>query len=783
MLATLLTQYNLDGSVVPASGYIANRSGFGRQPFVFVEIDLDFCANTFGSSPCTAVGSGDAKCFNTFATCKDTPNFNRITKTYRFCSRNGGALPDGLDAIPCLDAISHTPATIDPKNGIGLRASMTVTMQDFAHSDIRIDPYVTERTYQPIEQGTFFGRLRARNPYYNGRVMRVYSGYLTEQGAYVPSNFERRTFFIESWAGLSADGKVQITGKDALKLASDDRAVYPRPSQGKLSANISAAATSATLTPATVGDDYDTEGFVRIGSEVMSYTRVGDVLTFVDRGMGGTSAEEHKAGDTVQLCGWIDGEKSQDIVYELLTDGANVDPTYIDKSGWDAEQVGFLPRRYSALITAPTGVSKLISELAEQVGFFVYWDEVAELIRFKAIRPNTDSEIIYDLTESENLLADSIKVRDVDDLRVNEVHVFYGVIDTTKNLTDETNYKVIWAGVNLADQGTLQNNDLRIKSITSRWIPETNGAAAIELANRYLARYGRTPREVDFVVDAKDSAIQLADFVRITNRQTQDMYGLPQSLLLQVIKRKEALSGTTWTYTAREFAFDTVANDGIRRINIDADVANIDLRELHDSLFDAPTAGVEVLVTIGFDVLVYGDPDLSGYFDFALRTGDWPDGVVLALVVNGYIAGAGGNGTSFMADAPSPPYSAAATDGRDGMTASYPISVQNNGVIAGGGGGGGGGSASGFSGAWGGGGGAPLGIGGSSNGAASAQNGGRVAGGAGISTSGKGGDLGQNGSNGAGVVELLRVGGLAGRAIVDPDGYITLTGSGQVLGS
>jgi hypothetical protein len=579
------------------------------------------------------------------------------------------------------------------------------------------------------------------------------------------------------------DGKVQITGKDALKLASDDRAVYPRPSQGKLSANITASATSATLTPATVGDDYDAEGFVRIGSEVMSYTRVGDVLTFVDRGMGGTSAEEHKAGDTVQLCGWIDGEKSQDIVYELLTDGANVDPIYIDKSGWDAEQVGFLPRRYSALITAPTGVSKLISELAEQVGFFVYWDEVAELIRFKAIRPNTDSEIIYNLTESEHLLADSIKVRDVDDLRVNEVHVFYGVIDTTKNLTDETNYKVIWAGVNLADQGTLQNNDLRIKSITSRWIPETNGAAAIELANRYLARYGRTPREVDFVVDAKDSAIQLADFVRITNRQTQDMYGLPQSLLLQVIKRKEALSGTTWTYTAREFAFDTAVNDGIRRINIDADVANVDLRELHDSLFDAPTAGVEVLVTIGYDVLVYGDQRLSGYNGYGLVTGDWPDDVVLTLVVNGYLLGAGGSGSDYQ---PLGAPTRVGGGGGDAITATYPITVQNNGTIAGGGGGGCAVSTNGV----GGGGGAPYGIGGLNNPAlvpgipARANDGGRFTGGTSAygysyAPDGIGGDIGEDADN----TGPSDVSGKAGRAIVDPDSYITLTGSGQVFGS
>ena len=38
------------------------------------------------------------------------------------------------------------------------------------------DPYVSERTYIPITRGTYFGKLKARNPFYNGRIMRVYSG-------------------------------------------------------------------------------------------------------------------------------------------------------------------------------------------------------------------------------------------------------------------------------------------------------------------------------------------------------------------------------------------------------------------------------------------------------------------------------------------------------------------------------------------------------------------------------------------------------------------------------
>ena len=58
-----------------------------------------------------------------------------------------------------------------------------------------------------------------------------------------------------------------------------------------------------------------------------------------------TTASTHQQGDTVQLCYQVVGQK-QNIVYDLLVNYAFVDPAFIDKSAWDAEQVGYLPRLY-----------------------------------------------------------------------------------------------------------------------------------------------------------------------------------------------------------------------------------------------------------------------------------------------------------------------------------------------------------------------------------------------------------------------------------------------------
>ena len=117
MLATLLVQYNPDGSLVYQNPYLNTQLVMGRQPFQYVEIDLDYCANTAGVAPCTASQTGDAKCFNTYATCNDTANFNLTTKTYRFCSPNGGKVPRGLDAIHAYVLFqSHQPRSQQAKD-------------------------------------------------------------------------------------------------------------------------------------------------------------------------------------------------------------------------------------------------------------------------------------------------------------------------------------------------------------------------------------------------------------------------------------------------------------------------------------------------------------------------------------------------------------------------------------------------------------------------------------------------------------------------------------------
>lgn len=700
MLATLLVQYNPDGSLVYTNPYQITQQLFGRQPFSFVEIDLDFCANTFGVAPCTATGSGDAKCYNTYASCQDTANFANTVKTYRYCSPNGARIPNGLDAIPCLKSISVTPAQIDAGKGLGLRAVCSITLQDFPHSDIRTDPYLSDRTYIPINRGTYFGKLKARNPFYNGRIMRIYNGYLNDDGSFDAANFEVRTYVLDSWDSVDANGITKITGKDILKLASDERAVCPKASVGKITLDMTAIATTCTLTPTGVGAlDYPASGYVRIGSEVMSFTRSGDVLTVV-RGRKGTTATTHKQSDTVQLCKEIVGQTAQNIVYDLLVNYAGVDASFINISDWNAEQVAYLPRLYSTLITSPTGISKILAELTEQIGFFLFWDEVSSQIKFQTIRPNSPSETVHELTSEFNLLADSLRMRDITDDRVNETWVYYGIIDPTKNLSEESNYSNLYVASNVGDQSTNQNRDVRIKKLLSRWIDD--GAAAIELGQRYLDRYALAPVEADFALDAKDANIKLCDFVQVESNQYQDFSGSPLAILLQVTKRIEKQTGTTWAFTARQFAFSSDLNP-VRRIEIDgsnrAELFNLDLKAAHDARFAPAVAGTQILFIIKSGILV-SSANTSTYA--LTNPSTWAAGVLITLEVESgaIVAGRGGDGgrggVAFSDPIPlAHSYRRYYSDGFDGgkggngIRNQYPLTLKNAGKISVGGGGGG----------------------------------------------------------------------------------------------
>lgn len=595
---------------------------------------------------------------------------------YRFCE-NRSPVPAGLNANPSLKSVRVSPAEIDLKGGIGVRAKCTLALEES-------EDYTEWGTASsPVR---FWSRWRAENPYYLGQRISVFSGYIVN-GEYIANNFTRRDYIVEGFT-QTASG-VGITGKDPLKLANNERAKAPLESRGALAFDITNADTSIGLIPAGVGSDYPSSNFyVRVGDEVIFCTsRSGDTLT-VTRGSFNTQADDHSEEDAVQLCLYYDSETVSDISYDLLTTYANVPTTYINKAAWDGESSAAFPVTYTTLITEPTGVQDLIKEFSQSAPHYLYWDERVNLIRFSALKPPPEDAAI--LTYQGNLLEDSTTVTDKQDMRVSTVIVNFGIFDPTKDLDEVSNYRASYVR---EDSDSVTNYGQRAyKKVNSRWISSDNKTAAVLMAARIGRRFSEAPRMIGFSLDAKDADVWTGDSVRVKTDLVEQAGGGFPSLFYQVLSAGE---GQNYNYSALEHTYGP-AVEGDEDVE-DPNVRLIYIAGEQDRLRDPDTGSVRTLRALYEDVYGSGaiDDNLDIRFIFepnavagsstntaySVRTGSWPATLTdpIMIVNNGLIVGKGGDG----ADVASSP-----EDGGGALQLEADIRLDNASTIGGGGAGG-----------------------------------------------------------------------------------------------
>lgn len=590
-----------DSSGLPNNGDIVDIAGL----MITTNKDQEYME----TSGVSVVATSTKPCFNTRSTCQDSTNYEVETLPLKFIKSRSPA-PDDDYYLPCLTSVSVGPASLNPgganksSSPFGTRATISATFKDFPHNDKLVDPYADERDYNPLERGTFWTKWAARNPYYLHRIMTLESGYLLN-GQIVDSTV--RTFVITSFDGVDSGGNVKVSGKDILTLAENSKAQAPRASSGVLSADISAAATTLTASPAGVGDiEYPASGYIRIEKEILSFTRAGDVFTVV-RGRRATTAEYHSEDATIQLCLEYDSQLPVDILEDLFTNYAGIPSAFLDTANWSVEGGSYLPRLYTTLITEPTGVSDLVGEMCEQMFFSVWWDERTSLVKLRAVRAPQD-DVIYDLDDYRNIIKDSVSWGDLPDQLVTEVNVYYGQINPTEKLDDTSNYSTVETYLNTSASSASKHGINKIKTIYSRWIPATATATANDLALKIANRFGEIPKQITFHVDAKDSFLWLGDFVRLQNRLLVDIYGSVRNSNMQIFSASEIELGSKFSYTANEFFLTEPEDPNALEVIIGSNLLNVNLRSLFDDQFGLTLDGSETInFRIRSGVVIGGD--------------------------------------------------------------------------------------------------------------------------------------------------------------------------------
>lgn len=517
--------------------YEAQSLIVGRIPICIVEIDLDYCENTYGTAPCTASGSGDAKCFNCFKTCQDTANYSKTTKTYKFCSSQA-YLPIGDTYFPCVRDVDIAPTQLKII-GLSVDCSVTVSLQDFTHHDRGIDPYVGERTYNPEEQGTFFGRLCARNPYVQNREMRIKEGYIDENRTL---HLQTRTYLIDRIERPDSKGVVKIYGKGLLRSISEGKQKGPA-YLATLDSGIGTGAATLNLTfEATRGDLLGPTGYVKIGDELMFYaSRAGNALTVNSgaRGGYGTPITSHAAGARVfqakVYTGVSASNKLTEIMRYLLVDCGLVPSGYVDVSEWDAEVAakyddpdnGLTNNRVLTL-SKPKPVKDLVEEILRTMGAAMWYDEFQNKLIFRVFDGVEDDVPVWD---DSIILSGTLSWKILEKEYFSQIgfyHMYYldlleegkGDIDPTPDNTDISYYYVDTD----AESENRHNNSVTY-DIPTRFVTITS--VFDEVAERLLAIFSSLRREIKLRVDARHATRKIGDYVDISTRHIQGFDGAP----------------------------------------------------------------------------------------------------------------------------------------------------------------------------------------------------------------------------------------------------------------
>lgn len=569
---------------------MSDETTVGREPLQIVELEQPACAETYGVNPCDAVlgSTGTRKCYNTNKTCQDLVNYDgSFTIFWRFALRHA-VLPRDLYAessgvyikthpIPSLRSVSSVPTRLNVGGGgdsaspLGTRSKVTITLDDHPWDDSVGDFYVDQRpagtagdTYTPIDNGTFWTKFKARNPYYAGSIIRIYDGYHGQ----ALGSMQKREYILERINGPTND-RVTLIAKDPLKLADNKRAEFPAPSEIELIANISTTVQTAGIEVSCVESELTnvygntgTDYYLRIEDEIIKYTGYANsgtnewTLSGVARGQLGTTAALHNGSVDPEKCqrvGRYDSLEVWNIVEDLLENHTSLDSTLINDTQWDTEGNAYLsPFVLDGTVAEPRAVIDLIGELTEQCPFYIWWDEREQTIPLKAVRPPL-GDGVEEITDDTSIIAGSTSLKVDDEQRISRVIMYFQQKDPTKRDDDVGNYRKVQVQVDTDAESEEQYNENRIRSIYSRWI-QTN-AQALQTTVRLLSRLRDAVETLEFRVDAKDRAIATADVLLVTTREVTDDRGVASPQQWQVIAAEEVVSGEVMRYDCQRFEF------------------------------------------------------------------------------------------------------------------------------------------------------------------------------------------------------------------------------------
>jgi len=571
--------------------YTTNLKSFSRVKIWYVELDLDFCSNTYGNAPCTAsVGvTGLDKCYNTYPHCQDTTNYVKGVKTYRFSSHDT-PLPFSNNERPYIQDITQLPTEIKTDK-FTVKGRIKVKMLNEPDNDVGIDPYVSDRS---AIQGRFWHKLVRRNINYKGRTIRVYEGFSGDTQAEYQQRFagtiDNITF---SNSGVTIEGVDYIADISKVKI--------PYKYDISLGKDILATDTSITFS----GDDVDTLGgqstgktlYIKVNDEVMQYQSsdydsTANSIAPIIRGFKNSKTTSHSEDDKVVRVAHYGPGNAFNIMQRMLTNAATDDEpgagistakinltafaTWRDWLGNDTtleiQTEGFFPEDVQ-LDEAYFGLVSLYDSKS--------W--VGEDLKITVRRnvPNLPGRDMATITDSAHIALDSDGFDMNEPKRFTRKYVFWNwnLVDDDNKIASFTRRN---AFVGAEEESSVFYDEMIEDTTFQMWLSATMDAStsvekfARDSVAREFAHRRRARPIVTFETEIKDSTILTGDYTYLNSDVIENIDGTPVRGIYQVLKRE--VRDNKIKYTAEE-----------QRANLVAYITSSTVAGAYPSSFDTAT--------------------------------------------------------------------------------------------------------------------------------------------------------------------------------------------------
>jgi hypothetical protein len=299
------------------STFEQTRTLFNQQHFTVIELDMPVIEGT-----CTISSEPG---YGTPLSCDEASD---ATKTYKFTNIDAPILPES-GILRVIKSINESPGQLQLSTGLGSRGEVSITFADIQGIDPNPDaPAVTADV---IEQGTYFGKLAARNVITN-RDLRIKNYRVEADGSIDLVDGAETRYYIANSLTESGKNTWKITCKDELTRVNLGESVWPVAGEGKLTNTLTDVIT--TPIPVDANTTYAIGDTIRIADEFMKVTGVSGIgtgsatLTVQTRGndiaytntLTTTVNVAHDTGDEVFVCEVSDDERLDDLLERILTD-------------------------------------------------------------------------------------------------------------------------------------------------------------------------------------------------------------------------------------------------------------------------------------------------------------------------------------------------------------------------------------------------------------------------------------------------------------------------------